>query len=105
VNKLWKRIWSQDRGSLTFEWILLITVVVIGIVGGLSAVRDAIISELGDLVGAAVHLDQSYTVTQDGCSKLGTQFGFQDSLPKCFSGSRPATPVIDQGPVQNPCGT
>jgi hypothetical protein len=37
---------------LTVEWILIVTVVVIGIVGGLAAVRNSILSELHDLAGA-----------------------------------------------------
>ena len=37
------------RGVLTFEWILLISLLVIGIIGGLSAVRNALLSELNDL--------------------------------------------------------
>ncbi|RMF88576.1 MAG: hypothetical protein D6741_18990 [Planctomycetota bacterium] len=57
------RVWREDEGVLTFEWILLITVLVIGIVGGLSAVRDAVITELGDVVEAVVSLDQSYTIS------------------------------------------
>ncbi len=52
----------EDEGVLTFEWILLLTVLVIGIVGGLSAVRDALITELGDVAEAMISLDQSYTV-------------------------------------------
>ena len=42
----------RRRGMLTVEWILMITVVVIGIVGGLAAVRNASLSELHDLAGA-----------------------------------------------------
>lgn len=56
------RIWREENGVLTFEWILLITVLVIGIVGGLSAVRDATIDELGDVSDAMVHVDQSYWI-------------------------------------------
>ena len=56
------RVWREDEGVLTFEWILLITVLVIGIVGGLSAVRDAVITELGDVAEAVISLDQSYTI-------------------------------------------
>ena len=48
---------------MTFEWILLITVLVIGVVGGLSAVRDAVITELGDVAEAVISLDQSYTIS------------------------------------------
>ncbi len=36
-------------GVLTFEWILLISLLVIGVIGGLSAVRNALLCELGDL--------------------------------------------------------
>ena len=57
-----KRIWHEDEGVLTFEWILLITLLVIGITGAISAVRDAIAAELIDVAGAIVSLDQSYSV-------------------------------------------
>ena len=42
----------QRRGVLTLEWILLITVIVIGIIGGLGAVREATNGELKDLAEA-----------------------------------------------------
>jgi len=46
------RLRNNRRGMLTLEWIMLITVLVIGIVGGLTAVRTAINSELQDLADA-----------------------------------------------------
>ncbi len=57
-----RRFLHQEDGVLTFEWVLLLTVLVIGIVGGLSAVRDALITELGDVAEAMISLDQSYTI-------------------------------------------
>jgi hypothetical protein len=82
VNTVRRPYRNKRRGVLTFEWILLITVLVIGIVGGVSAVRDAVISELGDVAGAAIAVDQSYSVTSvtlEGESQpLGTEFGFDD---------------------------
>lgn len=56
------RLYNDESGVLTFEWILLVTVLVIGIVGALSAVRDAINTELGDVAEAMVALDQSYYI-------------------------------------------
>jgi hypothetical protein len=53
-------MWREDEGVLSFEWILLITLLAIGIVGGLAAVRDAVISELGDVSAGILHLDQSF---------------------------------------------
>lgn len=64
MKSLLNRAWREDEGVLTFEWILLITVLTIGIVGGLSAVRDAVITELGDVAQAMVALDQSYEILQ-----------------------------------------
>jgi len=56
------RLFSDESGVLTFEWVLLVTVLVIGIVGAMSAVRDAINTELGDVAEAMVALDQSYYI-------------------------------------------
>ena len=39
----------RRRGILTLEWILLISLLVIGVIGGLSSVRNALICELNDL--------------------------------------------------------
>ncbi len=42
----------RRRGVLTLEWILIITVLVIGIIGGLGAVRNAVTGELLDIAEA-----------------------------------------------------
>jgi len=41
----------RRRGILTFEWILLISLLVIGVIGGLTAVRNSLICELNELTG------------------------------------------------------
>ena len=48
---------NQRLGVLTLEWVLLITVLVIGIIGGLGAVRNAVVSELQDLAEAVQALN------------------------------------------------
>ena len=40
---------KPHRGVLTLEWILIITVLVIGIVGGVAVVRNAIVAEMYDM--------------------------------------------------------
>ena len=62
MNKIFKRLWREDDGVLTFEWVLLISVLTIGTVGGISAVRDGMLTELGDVTEAMISLDQSYTI-------------------------------------------
>ncbi|MDA7950308.1 MAG: hypothetical protein MPJ24_02385 [Pirellulaceae bacterium] len=53
---------KSEKGVLTFEWVLLVTLLTIGIVSGVAAARDAIIDELGDVSQAMVALDQSYRI-------------------------------------------
>jgi len=62
MKRLLRRVWQDQRGGLTWEWILLVTLLVVGIVGGLSGVRDTIIDELGDIADAALSIDQSWTM-------------------------------------------
>jgi hypothetical protein len=56
-------LWLEDDGVLSFEWLTLTTLLVIGIVGGLAAARDAVIDELGDVAQAMLALDGSYTIS------------------------------------------
>ena len=54
-----RNIWTEEDGVLSFEWTLLLTLLVIGIVSGVAAARDGIIDELGDVAQSAA-VDQSY---------------------------------------------
>ncbi|HZL87223.1 MAG TPA: hypothetical protein VFB96_02510 [Pirellulaceae bacterium] len=52
MHKPKRPLHSKRRGVLTLEWILLLTVIVIGIIGGLGAVRAATVAELQDLAAS-----------------------------------------------------
>ena len=62
MKRLIQRMWRDDAGTLSFEWVTLTTLLTIGAVGGLATVRDAIVDEMADLTEAIVSLDQSYVV-------------------------------------------
>lgn len=62
MKRFFNRLWQEDDGVLSFEWVLLLTLLVIGIVGGIAAARDAIIDELGDIAEAAISFNQSYSL-------------------------------------------
>jgi len=62
MKKVLSRMWKEEDGVLSFEWVLLVTLLTIGIVSGLAGARDAIIDELGDVAEAMLALDQSYTI-------------------------------------------
>jgi len=57
-----QRLWTEQDGVLAFEWTLLLTLLVIGIVIGVAAARDAIIDELGDTAEVMLAVDQSYHI-------------------------------------------
>lgn len=61
-----KNIWTETDGLLSFEWTLLVTLVVFGIVAGLTVARDGIIEELADTAGAIGAFDQSYSMAGIG---------------------------------------
>jgi hypothetical protein len=62
LNLFGTRVASENDGVLSFEWVLLLTMLTIGIVSGVTAARDAIIDELGDVAEAAQGFDQSYSL-------------------------------------------
>jgi hypothetical protein len=80
VQAVLERVCREDRGGLTFEWISLITLLVIGIVGGYSALRDGIIDELGDVVGAVISVDQSFATEGPPCAPH-LSYGSYTDLP------------------------
>lgn len=55
----YKKIMNR-RGALSFEWILVTVLLVIGIVGGLATVRDAAILNFWRVSEAVGNLDQSF---------------------------------------------
>ncbi|MDX1948003.1 MAG: hypothetical protein SFU86_21570 [Pirellulaceae bacterium] len=59
------------RGVLTLEWVLLITVVVIGVIGGLGAVRNATIGELSDLAESIEALNVKTEAELDNEAMMG----------------------------------
>jgi Flp pilus assembly pilin Flp len=79
MRAVFQRVWKEDEGVLSFEWVLILTLLVIGTVGGMCGVRDAINSEFGGVAGAAVNLDQSYNVPVSTKYQLGTAFSYSDT--------------------------
>lgn len=59
--QLWHQLWNDEDGViLSSEIALLGSVMVIGLVAGVTTFRDAVNSELGDVAAALGAMDQSY---------------------------------------------
>lgn len=79
MNRVFENIWREDDGVLSFEWTIIAVVIVFGIVGGLAAIRDVIIDELGDLGEAVVAFDQSFSFS--GIASLGLAASSYTDIP------------------------
>jgi Flp pilus assembly pilin Flp len=77
MRNMMRKLWSDDQGALiATEYLFVSTIIVIGIVVGLTAVRDAVNAELTVLGDAILALNPSYTVsgtTGGGGSTAGSE--------------------------------
>ena len=56
-----KQLWNDEAGFIvSAELVLVATILVIGMITGLTSVRDAVITELADVGGAIGAINQSY---------------------------------------------
>lgn len=86
-NLLWK-LWHETDGVLSFEWTLLTSLLTVGVISGVTAVRDSTVDEFGDLSQAMLCLDQSYYI--DAPLVIGVHdwaFGI-NNVPSSASSSR-----------------
>src|SRR5262245_34466589 len=64
------KLWNDDCGSgvLTLEWLFIIAIMVIGLITGFVAVRQALLSELIETAQAILALNQSFSFSgQSNC--------------------------------------
>ena len=63
-KRLGQRLWTDSSGFIiSGDYILLTTILVIGMVVGVVTLRDQFVQELGDISDSIESLDQSYTYT------------------------------------------
>jgi hypothetical protein len=80
-----KKLWNDEVGALvSAEIVLVATILVIGVVTGLAAVRDAVVTELGDVASAIGSVDQTYSVGGTTGHHAGTvRFSWNDAADDC----------------------
>jgi hypothetical protein len=78
-------LWNDDSGALiATEWIFVATILVLGAIAGLVAVRQAVIAELHDIANALLALNQTYSISgQSNCESSTSGFFFLD-FPDSF---------------------
>lgn len=88
-SRWWERVLDEECGILTLEWTFLIMLLVIGIVGGVAVLRDAINVRYYYAVDAFGAANASYEIseyesrlTQNGqtlFTSAGTKYGSEDT--------------------------
>jgi Flp pilus assembly pilin Flp len=78
MKKFALRLWRDEAGFVvSTELVLVATIVVIGLITGLTTIRDQVSTELADLADAISEVDQSYSfgaITAHASSTSGTLF-------------------------------
>jgi hypothetical protein len=97
MRQLMLKLWKDDCGALiATEWVFVATILVLGSITGLVAVRQAVITELEEFASAVLALSQSYSFSgQVNCQSSTAGSSFQDACA-----SIPITSVVAEG-----CGT
>src|SRR4029434_7322011 len=84
-----KNLWNDEAGFIvSAELVLIATILVIGMITGLTSVRDAVITELADVGGAIGSVNQSF-VFRGASAHCATTAGsaFVDTLDFCDTNS------------------
>jgi hypothetical protein len=107
---LLKRIWSDQRGFVaTTDLVLIVSIVVLGTIVGLAALRNSVVQELGDLATALGKLNQSYSYTgneydpDDSDAYANTPgSGYTDQPDFCDADDEPGEPPAGISVTQLP---
>ena len=87
MKAFFTRLWKEDDGVLSFEWTVLSSLLTVGVVSGVTAVRDATVDEFGDVALSMVSLDQSYYIQPPLIKWVSFRCG-RGTLPTSSAGSR-----------------
>jgi len=101
MYQLMLKLWQDDCGALiATEWVFVATILVLGAITGLVAVRQAVISELVEFANAVMALNQSFSFTgQSNCQSTTAGSAALDSNNSIVNGSiQPTVNTVTQTP-------
>jgi hypothetical protein len=103
MRNLMLTLWNDDAGALiATEWVFVATILILGIIVGLVAVRQAVLSELTEFANAVLALNQSFSFTgQSNCAARvagSAAIDFNDLIPARSFSSIGGASLINQIP-------
>jgi hypothetical protein len=97
-----RKLWNDDCGFAgnTIEWLFMIVILIIGLIAGWVAVRQALLSELVETGQAFLALNQSFSFSgQSNCEAITAGSSASDTTNTIFNGSTLASSAsINQTP-------
>lgn len=86
---MFTKIWNDENGFvISAEIILVATILIIGLVAGLTSLRDGVIEEMADVGQSIGNADQSFSVSGTQAHSSATaSFGFADARDFCDGGT------------------
>ncbi|HZP17490.1 MAG TPA: hypothetical protein VFB00_05970 [Terriglobales bacterium] len=94
MPNLIRKLWNDDAGALiASEWVFVATILTLGAITGLVAVRQAVIAELHDFANALLGLSTAYSFSgQSNCEASTAGSEFIDGHDSIVVGSVAAIP-------------
>jgi hypothetical protein len=101
TRDLIRKLWNDEAGYVvSVELVLVGTVLGIGMVTGLTMLRDSVLAELGDVAGAFGSLDQSF-----GIPGISYNSGLASTASSAFVDGPDAADLVSQSGVNLPQST
>ena len=83
--RMLSRLWADDLGAvISAELVLVLTILVLGMIVGLTSLRDQVVQELADVGAAISQLNQSYSFSAiSGHHSSTAGSSFEDLTDSC----------------------
>jgi Flp pilus assembly pilin Flp len=100
MSTMISRFWSEEDGAIvSAEIVLVASILVLGMIVGLAALRDAVVTELADVAQAIANVDQSFSFASVTGHHSFTGGGvFNDTPDFCDGTDQNCT-----GPINSKC--
>jgi Flp pilus assembly pilin Flp len=103
-----KKLWNDEVGALvSAEIVLVATILVIGMIVGLSSLRNSVVAELADVGAAIGNINQSYSysdATGHGSATAGGSFADAHDHCEGGGGDNNLCVVLCTGTAAGECG-
>jgi Flp pilus assembly pilin Flp len=100
------KLWNEETGAIvSAEYMLVMTILVIGVIVGLKSVRDAVVTELADVAQAISNVDQSYTYSGTSGHHTATAGAYFHDLADFCDGSNTTNKCEQQSKCVAICST